>query len=72
MVDVCIFPTSLKLAVTPASKNRPKNSKKNYRHVSILQKLTKFVYLNQYQNNLKISLQNLNVVLGKVSVHIIV
>ena len=37
MIDVCIFPTSLKLAnITPVYKKGSKNSKENYRPVSIL------------------------------------
>ena len=71
MIDVCIFPTSLKLAnVIPVYKKGSKNSKENYMPVSILpNKVRKGAFLSQYQIILKISFQNFNVVLGKVSVH---
>ena len=42
MIDVCIFPTSLKLAnVTPVYKKGSKNSKENYRPISILPNISK-------------------------------
>ena len=42
MIDVCIFPTSLKLAnITPVYKKGSKNSKENYRPVSILPNISK-------------------------------
>ena len=42
MIDVCIFPTSLKLAnVTPVYKKGSKNSKENYSLVSILLNISK-------------------------------
>ena len=42
MTDVCIFPTSLKLAnTTPIYKKGSKNSKENYRPVSILPNISK-------------------------------
>ena len=76
MIDVCIFPTSLKLAnITPVYKKGSKNSKENYRPVSILPNISEI-----YEGCLfkpisiiwKISFQNFSVVLGKVSVHNIV
>ena len=73
MVDVCIFPTSLKLAnITSMYRKGSKNSKKNYRLVNTLlniSKIYKRCFLSQYQIILKISFQNFNVALGKVSVH---
>ena len=42
MIDVCIFPTSLKLAnITPVYKKGSKNSKENYRSVSVLPNISK-------------------------------
>ena len=42
MIDVCISPTSLKLAnVTPVYKKDTKNSKENYRPVIILPNISK-------------------------------
>ena len=42
MIDVCIFPTSLKLAnITPVNKKGSKISKENYRPVSILPNISK-------------------------------
>ena len=42
MTDVCIFPTSLELAnITPVYKKGSKNSKENYRPVSILPNISK-------------------------------
>ena len=42
MIDVCIFPTSLKLAnITPVYKKGSKNSKENCRPVSILTNISK-------------------------------
>ena len=42
MIDICIFPTSLKLAnITPVYKKGSKNSKENYRSVSILPNISK-------------------------------
>ena len=42
MIDVCAFPTSLKLAnVTPVYKKGSKKSKENYRPVSILPNISK-------------------------------
>ena len=42
MIDVCIFPTLLKLAnITPVYKKDLKNSKENYRPVSILSNISK-------------------------------
>ena len=42
MIDVCIFPTSLKLAnITPVYKKGSKNSKENYRPISILPNISK-------------------------------
>ena len=42
MIDVCIFPASLKLAnITPVYKKGSKNSKENYRPVSILPNISK-------------------------------
>ena len=66
MIDVCIFPTLLKLAnITPVYKKDLKNSKENYRPVSILSN----IFLSQYPIILKISFQNFSVVLGNFSVH---
>ena len=76
MIDVCIFPTSLKLAnITPVYKKGSKNSKENYRPVSILPNISKTYercFFKPISNYLKISFQNFSVVLGKVSVHNIV
>ena len=59
MVDVCIFPTSLKLAnITPIYKKGSKNSKENYRPVSILPNIQKmyerclFKLLSNYFENI--------------------
>ena len=42
MIDACIFPTSLKLPdITPVYKKGSKNSKENYRPVSILPNISK-------------------------------
>ena len=42
MIDVCIFPISLKLGnITPVYKEGPKNSKENYRPVSIWPNISK-------------------------------
>ena len=42
MTVVCIFPTSLELAnITPVYKKGSKNSKENYRPVSILPNISK-------------------------------
>ena len=42
MIDVCIFPTSLKLAnITRVYKKDSKNSKENYRPVSIFPNISK-------------------------------
>ena len=42
MIDVCIFPTSPKLAdITPVYKKGSKNSKEIYRPVSILPNISK-------------------------------
>ena len=42
MIDVCIFPISLKLGnITPVYKEGPKNSKENYRPVSIWPDISK-------------------------------
>ena len=42
MIDVCIFPTSLKLAnITPVYKKGSKNSKENYGPVGILPNISK-------------------------------
>ena len=42
MIGVCIFPTSLKFGnITPVYKNGSKNSKENYRAVSILPNIFK-------------------------------
>ena len=42
MIDVCIFPASLKLAnITPVYKKGSKNSKENYTPVSILPNISK-------------------------------
>ena len=42
MIDVCIFPASLKLAnITPLYKKGSKNSNENYRPVSILRNISK-------------------------------
>ena len=42
MIDVCIFPTSLKFGkITPVYKNDSKKSKENYRPVSILPNIFK-------------------------------
>ena len=42
MIDVCVFPTSLKLAnITPVYKKVLKNSKENYRPVSIMPNISK-------------------------------
>ena len=42
MIDVCIFPASLKLAnISPVYKKGSKNSKENYRPVSILPNISK-------------------------------
>ena len=42
MIDVCIFPVSLKLGnITPVYKEGPKNSKENYRPVSIWPNISK-------------------------------
>ena len=73
MIDACIFPTSLKLAnITPVNKKGSKNSKENYRSVSILPNISKiykrclFKPISNYFENI---FQNFSVVLGKVSVH---
>ena len=76
MIDVCVFPTSLKLAnITPVYKKVLKNSKEIYRPVSIMPNISKIYercLLSQYQIILKISFQNFSETLGKVSVHNIV
>ena len=42
MVDVCVFPTTLKLAnIAPVYKKGSKNSKENYKSVSILPNISK-------------------------------
>ena len=42
IIDVCIFPTSLKLAnITPVYKKGSNNSKENHRPVSILPNISK-------------------------------
>ena len=42
MVDVCVFPTTLKLAnIAPVYKKGSKNSKENYKSVSILANISK-------------------------------
>ena len=42
MIDVCIFPTSLKLAnITPVYKKGSKNLKENYRPVCIMSNISK-------------------------------
>ena len=42
MIDVCIFPTSLRSAnITPVSKRGSNNRKENYRPVSILPNISK-------------------------------
>ena len=42
MINICIFPTSLELAnITPVYKKCSKNSKENYRPVSILPNISK-------------------------------
>ena len=42
MVDVCVFPTSLKLVnITPVYEKVSKNSKENYKSVSILPNISK-------------------------------
>ena len=78
MIDISNFQTSrLSLKnITQISrlslKKVQKNSKETYRPVSILrtkEKVTKGIYLNRCQITLKMSFQNFNVALDKVSVH---
>ena len=70
MIDVCIPPTSLKLAnITPVYKINSKNSKENCRPVSILPNISKIYercFLKPISNY---TFQNFSVVLGKVSEH---
>ena len=64
MTDVCIFPTSLKLAdITNVEKKGSKNSKENYRPVSILPNISKinerwlFKQISKYFENIFSKLQ---------------